>query len=694
MAVLQKMRGWGIVLSILVAIPLLLFIIDPSQIMQTVQSVSSRNDVGKINGKSISYMDFQQDVDKYQTITEILTGNSANEEAQKQARDAAWQSLVDKYLFLENASKAGIVVGKDEILDLTVGENVSPLLANNGLFYDENGEFSADRVRDFVQMIGDGSVDSRYSTYWDYLQTSVKTAKFYEKYNALFTASSFENALSLRNAIQGNNETADVDYVMVPLSFVTDTTVVVSDKEIKDFYKNHKDFYRQQASREIEYAVFEVVPSADDIARESASFVKLYDEFASASNVRSFLQRNSDRQWSDYFYKVGELNTVNRDVESFVAANGVGAVSPVIQDGNTFYAAKVVEQASLPDSVYVRHILFQGADAAHMADSLMGVLKKNDFQTLAMVYSADKGSAADGQTGNIGWMTQSYMIPGFESVISAKVGVPFILNTQYGTHIVEVTKATKPVVKKKVAIFEKEALASKETFNTFYNKANRLATIAAGKGENYKAACDSVGAYSHPMTIRESTDTYGTISHAKEVTRWAFDNKPGKVSQIITVDNNYFFVVAVKEAHKEGFAEIREVAPAIKNQLYAEKYAEKRQKEVAEEIAGLETLGEVAEKLGATVSSQSGVAFAAMSRSLDPKFIGAIAAAKEGVLSGPVAGSYGVYVFQVTGRDTGAYYTEDDAKTYNGQLTSYEAQMILPVMMDDADVKDNRARFF
>ncbi len=694
MAVLQKMRGWGIVLSILVAIPLLLFIIDPSQIMQTVQSVSSRNDVGKINGKSISYMDFQQDVDKYQTITEILTGNSANEEAQKQARDAAWQSLVDKYLFLENASKAGIVVGKDEILDLTVGENVSPLLANNGLFYDENGEFSADRVRDFVQMISDGSVDPRYSTYWDYLQTSVKTAKFYEKYNALFTASSFENALSLRNAIQGNNETADVDYVMVPLSFVTDTTVVITDKEIKDFYKNHKDFYRQQASREIEYAVFEVVPSADDIARESASFVKLYDEFASASNVRSFLQRNSDRQWSDYFYKVGELNTVNRDVESFVAANGVGAVSPVIQDGNTFYAAKVVEQASLPDSVYVRHILFQGADAAHMADSLMGVLKKNDFQTLAMVYSADKGSAADGQTGNIGWMTQSYMIPGFESVISAKVGVPFILNTQYGTHIVEVTKATKPVVKKKVAIFEKEALASKETFNTFYNKANRLATIAAGKGENYKAACDSVGAYSHPMTIRESTDTYGTISHAKEVTRWAFDNKPGKVSQIITVDNNYFFVVAVKEAHKEGFAEIREVAPAIKNQLYAEKYAEKRQKEVAEEIAGLETLGEVAEKLGATVSSQSGVAFAAMSRSLDPKFIGAIAAAKEGVLSGPVAGSYGVYVFQVTGRDTGAYYTEDDAKTYNGQLTSYEAQMILPVMMDDADVKDNRARFF
>ena len=54
MAVLEKLRGWGIVLSILVALPLLLFIIDPSQIIQTVQSVSSKYDVGKIGGKSVS----------------------------------------------------------------------------------------------------------------------------------------------------------------------------------------------------------------------------------------------------------------------------------------------------------------------------------------------------------------------------------------------------------------------------------------------------------------------------------------------------------------------------------------------------------------------------------------------------------------------------------------------------------------
>ena len=39
-------------------------------------------------------------------------------------------------------------------------------------------------------------------------------------------------------------------------------------------------------------------------------------------------------------------------------------------------------------------------------------------------------------------------------------------------------------------------------------------------------------------------------------------------------------------------------------------------------------------------------------------------------------------------------YTEDDAANSQRQLASYMSQMILPVMMEDADVKDNRARFY
>lgn len=166
MAVLQKLRGWGIILSLLVALPLLLFIIDPQQIMQTVQSVSSRNDVGKINGKPVSYMDFQGEVEKFSTINEIMTGQSASSDAQqRQIRDAAWQSLIDENLFIPQAVKAGLNVGSAEMVDLTTGDAVSPLLASNPLFLDEEGQFSAQKVQEFVQAVTDGEADGRYGLY-------------------------------------------------------------------------------------------------------------------------------------------------------------------------------------------------------------------------------------------------------------------------------------------------------------------------------------------------------------------------------------------------------------------------------------------------------------------------------------------------------------------------------------------------
>ena len=696
MAVLEKLRGWGIILSILVALPLLLFIIDPSQIIQTVQSVSSKYDVGKIAGKSISYTDFQQAVEQYSRITEQLSGNSASsEQQQQQIRNAVWQNFVDQNLFIKNAQAAGLNVGKDELLDLTNGEHVSPVIAS--LFVDQNGNFSDTQLRAFLENVADGDENAR--AIWNYLQQAVITNQYYNKYNSLFTGSNIQNAIQVNRSIADNNTTADVDFVMSPFSFATDSTVVVSDSEIKDFYNNHKDFFKQVATRDIEYAVFQVVPSAEDIAATNNDFVKQYDEFAVTDNMRSFLQRNSDVQWSDRWYKAGDLKSVNTELDTFVSENAEG-VSPVYTSGNTFYAGRIMASATMPETVTVRHMMFQSnADGQHLADSLLGVLKQGgDFAALAQEHSLDRGSNADGEFGKIGQISQatvSYLPTGFDAIFTAKKGEPFILQSNVATHIVEVTETGAPALFKQVAIFQKEALASKETFNKFYNDANRLATLAGGKYANYRAACDSIGTYSHNLTINEATDTYGSIGHAKEVTRWAFDNKPGKVSNIITVDNNYFFVVAVKGAHKEGYAEVSEVADQIKNQLYSEKYAEKRQGEVAAQISGMEDLEAIAEKLGTTVSHQNDVAFAAMSaRSLDPKFVGAIAAAPEGKICGPVAGSYGVYVFKVLGRETGSFYTDTDAKNANADILNYAVQMIVPVMMQDADVKDNRARFY
>ena len=695
MAVLEKIRvKFGLVISIIIALALLSFIIDPSTLESALHSMSSKYDVGSIAGKAVPYTDYLEDVERFTQINEIITGTSVqNEQTQQQIRDAAWQELVDKYLFTKNAKAAGITVGKAELVDLTTGANPSPLIASNGAFLDENGNFSADRVRDFVAQIPSDE-SGRLQLYWNYLQNTLETQQYYAKYGAIFNASTIQNALEKKQAIAQNNTTANVDYVYVTYPFGQDSTVKVTPAEIKKYYKEHPDFFEQQASRDIEYVVFEVNPSAEDISATNDQFAEAYAKFADADNVKTFLLKNSDRQLSNYWYKAGELNSINKEVNDFVF-EGKGSVSPIIADGETFYAVRVMDTKPVSDSAYVKHILLQGTNAGKTADSLANVVRKGaNFSSLAAEFSVDQNSAADGELGNIGWMTQTYMIPGFESVITAPVNQPMVINTQYGTHVVVVSKKTAPVTKKQVAILEKTAVASKETTNSIYAQANKFATIANKTAAGYAAAVDTMKVYSHKMNITEATSTYGSIDNAKEVTRWAFDNKVGKASNIITVNNKYFFIAELNGIHKEGLRPLNEVSSSIESTLFSKKIAEVKKAEIAEKIAGCADIQAVAEKLDATVTSESALSLAPMGGRVDPALAGAVAVAEEGKLSGPVAGSFGTYVFVVNSKEVGSFYTEEDAEMFAQRKAQYNAQGIVPTMSAKGVVKDNRARFF
>ena len=691
MAVLEKIRvKFGLVISIIIALALLSFIIDPGTLESALNTMSSKYDVGQIAGKNISYTDFQSDIDRYTAINELMSGTVRDEQTQQQIRNAAWQELLDKYMFVKNAREAGITVGQDEMVALMGGEYVSPAIAQNPLFMDETGNFSADRLKAFISEV-DSDESGRLRTYWNYVQNTVHNQQFYAKYGSLFNASGMDNALQLAQAIQEGNTTADVDYVLALYPVVPDSTITVSSTEIRDYYKKHKEFFKQRANREIEYVVYEVVPSAADIAAASEEMTNLYEEFATTDNMRSFLSKNSDQALSTYWYKDGELSTVNREINDQIF--GGAKITPVVTAGNSFYAAREMDSRMIPDSAFVKHILLQDEKAASTADSLVNVIKKGgNFSNLVAAYSVDQASAADGELGSIGWMTQTYMIPGFEGVFEAKVGEPFVLTTQYGTHVVLVSQKTKPVAKKQVAILAKTALASKETFNNYYSQANTFATLAGGTYEGYKKALDSTKVYSHPATITEATANYGAIDNAKEVTRWAFDAKVGKASNIITVDNNYFFVVALKEANKEGYAPVEKVASQIQDRLYSQKMQETKTKELADKIAGCKTIEEVAERLGVQVEHRDAMSLG--SSSVEPALIGAVASAKEGELYGPVAGMMGSYIVSVSNRETGTFYTEDDAKNLAAQKAQYLSQLILAVMQDYDNVKDNRERFF
>ena len=655
MAVLETIRvKFGIVITVLIAVALLSFIIDPSTLQSVTASMSSKYDVGEINGKSISYTDYQEDVDKYTTLTELMSGSSVqNEQQQISIRNTAWQSLVDKYLFIKNAKAAGLAVGDEEMLSIISGEMESPLITQNSAFFGENGTFSKDMLLQFISSI-DSDPSGRMRLYWDNLQNTAMTQQFYAKYMSLFSQSNIVNKLQLTDQLAGNNNTFNVNFVMVPYGYAKDTTVVVSDSEIKKYYEAHKKLYRQQAGRDIEYVVFEVKPSTSDIAAANDAIAKVYDEFKTTQNMKSFLLANSDRKFDNTWYKDGELNSVSKAVNDYAFGNNKGA-SGILTDNNTFYAVKVLESANVPEQVYVK-------------------------------YAQTEELLADAQPE---WVSQ---IPGFEDLMTTPVGSKVKLNGMF----FQVLDKKDVVAKKRVAVLEKNAVASKETVNGYYSKANTLATMSAGKYDTFRAALDSLGLYAHPVSkMAEGTNRLGAVEGTKEISRWAFEAKKGDVSSIFTINNNYFVVAAMTGVYEEGYTDLKEVSASIRNILYREKAAQKKAAEVAASIEGLSDLEAVAEKLGTTVSTKDGVAFSSFSsQGLDPKFIGAAYASEDNVVCGPVAGNNGVYVYVVTGRETQDFYTEESAQQHSAQRAQYASQMVVPVMMDDADVKDNRARFY
>ena len=601
MAVLETIRvKFGVVITALIAIALLSFIIDPTTLQNVASSMSSKYDVGEIDGKSVSYVDFQKDVEKTKGVLELLGFQANSEQAQSYVRDEAWKELFDKYYFIPNAESAGIYVGNQEALDLISGDNISPVIAQ--VFSDENG-FNKEAFLNFVNYCREDQ-SGRYKELLNYLCNTAISQQYYSKYFSLFSESNITNELGLENEIADNNNSVNAEFVMVPFGFAQDTTVVVSDSEIKEWYKAHKkmdaykSLFKQKASRDIEYVVYDILPSSEDVAAANEDIAALAEDFASTDNVKSFLLANYC-QFDEKYYKEGELKTVAPEVDEFVFNNNGQSVSPVLSHDNTFYLVRILD-----------------------------------------------------------------------------------------------TKTESGVVKKQVAILEKEAIASKTTVNGIYAKAKSFASQAADGYKNFRAAVDSQAVYAHSANLVEGASRIGSIDNAKEVTRWAFGAKKGKVSEIFDINKDYFVVAVLTGINKEGYKDIKEVSPVIKDILYREKLADHKAAEVAEKIAGLDNMAAVAEALGTTVSTKDGITFSSLtSQGLDPAFIGAVTSAEQGKISAPVKGSYGIYVFNVTAKETGAFYTEDDANSKTAQMNQYMAQMLLGVMNENV-VVDNRPRFY
>ena len=685
MAVLEKIRvKFGILITVLVALALLSFILDPQTLRSAADRFSSDNKVGSMNGKSISYREFYEELNNISEVAKSLGQNPSSEAEQAQLRDAAWQSIFDNEVFIPKATSAGLAVGSDEMVDLTQGNNISPVLLQQGVFSDANGNFSREALVNFVQSI-DADETGSAARYWSFLEESVYRNQMYTKYGSLIENSDFQTEIEKNRMIAESNVTADVDFVFSPLPFDADTTVTVTSDEIRRFYNERKEQFKQPANRDIEYVMWEVVPSAQDYADTKEEFDALYEDFAKAENLKAFVTLNSDSKWNPYFFSEDQLASEPEFQETAFHAP-VGTVSPVVNQDRAYAAIRVASVRNMADSAHIYYKVFP--------------LTKEDEADAFIAAQQRKPDAS--QFTEMGWLTQDALyangLSEFDPVFDAQQKVVKVksVNNQ-AIFALYVPEKTKPMKKVQIATLYKNVLPSDDTYRDYQMKAVEFADACDGKLANFEKIAREQNLPVVPLNnMTQANRRIGPAENAREVVYWVFDKKTkeGDVSDLKTVDNKYYFVTAVTKTRKEGYADIKDVASDIRTVLISEKALDKHAADVAKEVAGLTSLDQVAEKLGTTVSHYPGLSFgSAQYTQNDPAFVGAASVADEGTIQ-TVKGNVGVYVFEVSNRSTGNFFSASDAATQQARTASYHTSMLQDVIANEAEIKDNRARFF
>ena len=661
----------------------------------------SDREIGEIAGESISYDAFQQKVDILLNNYAANFGRNPGADELTSLRNQAWLLLVAEKSFQKEYADLDITVSPEELVDMVQGKNISPEIQR--IFIDQaTGQFSKDQL---LQTLNQLSSTPQGRAQWRQFEESLIPARKRIKLDILLDKSTFVTDAEAEREYKDQNTVAEIQYVHVPFYAINDSSVSVSDADLTNYIKNHKESYKVDWSRSIEYVSIPITPSAEDSLDYRDELRKMKEEFTAISDDSLYASSNSD---GGEFFNTYSINTLPILIASNLNIIKKGTVIGPYIDNNTYVLYKLTD--IYEDTVGVakaRHILLKwedGSDAAKAtarkeANAVLAKVRAGeDFAELAKEKSKDGGTAING--GDLGWFSTGQMVPTFNDAVfnATKTGVVAkLIESQFGFHIIDVTELPS-YTKYKVATVGIEITPSDKTRDEAFRKADFFAGTSSdyndfktnAEKENYQIL--EVG------NIEPNDEKITRIGKARQIVTWLFrDASEGKVSPVNELDNVYVVAVMTGE-QEEGLSDIElvrlEVTGKVKN--------EKKAAIIAEKLSGLTgTLDEIAASYGADASvySTSDLKISTSiitNASNAPEAIGAVFALSQGDVSAPISTDNGVVIIKLENitpaGDIADYSLHSSNLLRNRESRSsyYLGQLV----EDEAKVKDQRYKFY
>ncbi|MBQ2852894.1 MAG: peptidylprolyl isomerase, partial [Bacteroidales bacterium] len=662
MAAIGNIRKHYGLLVAFVGLALLAFVLG--DLFKSTNSRQGTN-VASVGNEKITYQDYSNMVSMNLENAKASNAGSITPEQNYSIHASTLEQMIRDIVMKREYKDLGLVVSSEELFDQFLGENPNQYVVSS--FTGADGKFNRELVETYIRDFQ--TLTPEMQANWLNFERAIKEDRLNTKYDNLLKKSFYLPTKLAERYYSDKNDKVSAEVYAIRYNTIADSTVVLNDADKKAFYEENKNKYQTDATRAIDYIVFEIKPSKADIDFSRNLVNDLKDDLASIENAASFVNANSDLPF-DSAWK--SRTDVPAEFENAIFSNGAGFVYGPYENDGYYNVAKVLDVENRSDSLMASHILVSYANALRstetrtkdeaksLADSLLNVIKKDSskIETLAKDFSDDP--SAQTNNGDLGWFTDGTMVYTFnEFVQDNEVGTVGMVETPFGYHIIKVTDRNEAAPKARIAVVANEITASTATYQNIFAEANRFVTENT-TAEEFNAAIENQGLNKRTFPTMRTTTNYITgISNPRQIVRWAFDEntKVGDMSSIFDLDDMYVVAVLTK-AVEEGDAPYQDIAERYEYVIKKEKKGAM----LAEQAKAYGTdYQKMIDNLKGEKTTVDNVTFEGRgfgNFGVEDKVIGTVIGMKEGEVSEPIIGGNGLYVVKVV-KETPAATTTD-----------------------------------